>query len=315
EYDQRLGGDRLAYLGIGHVKIFNADAVVVYSDDRAKVGDSAADSDLVRQALRGRVDSKTTFGLDHNGRGAKMLEVFVPFRDPGQAGIKAVFEVYLPYAPVETQIRKDTRDLILLIVVAATLGWLALFKIVAEASKSLRRQAAENRHQARFDTLTELPNRRSLQEAVERALPTVADDRLAAFLLIDLDHFKEVNDTLGHEYGDRLLQEVAVRLSYLMRPTDTLARLGGDEFAVLIPNVPSRETARRRAQEIHAALNLPVDLTSLSVVVGASIGIAIAPDDGTGMDALQARRRRHVRGQEHRRPGARVHVGPRSLQP
>ncbi|CAA9481075.1 MAG: diguanylate cyclase/phosphodiesterase (GGDEF & EAL domains) with PAS/PAC sensor(s) [uncultured Solirubrobacteraceae bacterium] len=286
EFDHRLGGNRLEYLGIERVKIFNTDATIVYSDDRATIGDSGAGSDMVRQALAGRVVSKLTYGLDHTGHGARMVEVFVPFRHPGTSGTAAVFEVYLPYAPVADQMRDDTRQLYLALGSGLAILWLALFPIVAEASKSLRRQAAENRRQARFDALTELPNRRSLQESVEHALLGLGDGRLAAFLLIDLDHFKEVNDTLGHDHGDRLLQEVATRLGELMRPTDVLARLGGDEFAVFICDVPDRDIVRRRAQEMHAALNLPVDLSSVSVVVDASIGIAMAPQDGTTMDTL-----------------------------
>ena len=285
-YDELLGGERLAHLGVERIKIFNDEATIVYSDDRSKIGDSAATSDLVREALEGRAGSKTAFGLDHSGEGRRMLEVFVPFNHAGDHAIEGVLEVYLPYEPVAAAVRADTGQLHLVLAGGFAVLWLALFQIVAEASKSLRRQAAENRHQARFDTLTDLPNRRSLQESVEQSIATLPEGRLAAFLLIDLDHFKEVNDTLGHDHGDRLLQEVARRLTGLMRPTDVLARLGGDEFAVVLHDVSSRDAVRRRAQEIHAALNLPVDLSSLSVVVDASIGIAAAPDDGTTMEEL-----------------------------
>ena len=285
-YDRRVGGNRLGYLGIERVKVFNADATIVYSDDHLRIGERAASSALVQQALDGRVASKTTAAVDRSGGGRRMLEVAVPFRHTGSTSTDAVLEVHMPHAPVAEEIRADTRQLYVALAVGFGLLWLSLFRIVAEASRSLRQQVAENRHQARLDSLTELPNRRSLQESVERAMPSLGEDRPAAFMLIDLDHFKEVNDTLGHEHGDRLLQEVARRLAALMRPSDVLARLGGDEFAVFLCDVPARETVRRRAQEMHAALNLPIDLTSLSVVVDASIGIAVAPDDGTTMDEL-----------------------------
>ena len=284
-YDRRLGDNRLGYLGIERVKVINDEGTVVYSDDHTMIGTSAAGSEPVRQALRGRIGSQTTPGASRSG-GRRVLEVYLPFRHPGDRQTDAVLEVWMPHAPVAAAIRADTRELYAVLAAGCGLLWLALFRIVAEASKSLRRQAAENRHQARYDSLTQLPNRRSLQESVERAMPSLGEDRSAAFMLIDLDHFKEVNDTLGHDHGDRLLQEVATRLTDLMRPTDVLARLGGDEFAVFLHDAPSRETVRRRAQEMHAALNLPVDLTSLAVVVDASIGIAVAPDDGTTMDDL-----------------------------
>jgi diguanylate cyclase (GGDEF)-like protein len=105
-------------------------------------------------------------------------------------------------------------------------------------------------------------------------------------MLIDLDHFKEINDTLGHHAGDRLLQEVAVRLRTSLEEPNTVARLGGDEFGVLLFDVPSREEASAVAQQLLAQLREPFSIEGLTLEVDASIGIACAPDHGSAVEQL-----------------------------
>src|SRR6185436_5883682 len=100
----------------------------------------------------------------------------------------------------------------------------------------------------------------------------------SAVMLIDLDHFKEINDTLGHHAGDRLLQEVAVRLRASLDEQDTVARLGGDEFGVLLPDLSGHERASEVAQHLLDQLREPFSIDGLTLEVDASIGIACAPD-------------------------------------
>jgi diguanylate cyclase (GGDEF)-like protein len=130
-------------------------------------------------------------------------------------------------------------------------------------------------YMARHDALTSLPNRHVLTERMQAAT-TCAHERMA-LLLLDLDNFKTVNDTLGHAAGDELLQEVANRLRNALRESDTVARLGGDEFAVLI-KVPQPEAAAAAAARIIDILNEPVHISGKDVVCSASVGIAITPD-------------------------------------
>jgi diguanylate cyclase (GGDEF)-like protein/PAS domain S-box-containing protein len=147
---------------------------------------------------------------------------------------------------------------------------------------TLERQAeAELRYQALHDSLTGLPNRMLLVDRLEMAAHRQdragEDDRTGlAVLFLDLDDFKDVNDSRGHEAGDRLLVEVAGRLSGAVRETDTVARLGGDEFAVVCED-SSRHDAELVAQRIQEALQVPFDLDGDPVRVGASIGIALSP--------------------------------------
>ncbi len=142
----------------------------------------------------------------------------------------------------------------------------------------------EKEHQAAHDPLTDLPNRTYFRERVTQA---IADhpDRGLAVLIIDLDHFKEVNDTLGHQIGDQLLQNFARRLCSALRADDVVARLGGDEFAVLArTNGP--DTARALAGSIHAALATPFELESLHFEIGASIGASQYPEHGDDVGNL-----------------------------
>ncbi|HWE62297.1 MAG TPA: EAL domain-containing protein [Chloroflexota bacterium] len=143
------------------------------------------------------------------------------------------------------------------------------------------RALEELRHQALYDPLTGLPNRALLLDRLGQALRAAPRDRAAhALLLIDLNRFKEVNDTLGHQVGDALLQQVGGRLQETLRATDTVARLGGDEFAVLLPATDSGG-ASDVAAHVLAVLDAPFLLDQQSLEIGASIGVALSPDHGT----------------------------------
>ena len=151
----------------------------------------------------------------------------------------------------------------------------------------LRRRATEYRHQALHDPLTGLPNRTLFRERVTQALRDVErDGSQIAVMLIDLDGFKEVNDTLGHTSGDRLLGLVASRLTGAIRAGDTVARLGGDEFAVLLPRVPNEDAATVIADALRSTLQKPSTVGDLSIHTDASIGIAMGPQHGKDTDTL-----------------------------
>ncbi|NEU14121.1 EAL domain-containing protein [Methylobacterium sp. BTF04] len=161
-------------------------------------------------------------------------------------------------------------------------GLVATYEDVTE-----RRQAdARIAFMARHDVLTGLPNRAMFGERIEEALAHLGRGTPFAVLCLDLDRFKEVNDTLGHPVGDDLLRAVADRLRACVREIDTVARLGGDEFAVILVDVDSPEQAAILARRIIEIVSEPYDLDGHDVAVGVSIGICFAPGDGILCDKL-----------------------------
>jgi len=145
-------------------------------------------------------------------------------------------------------------------------------------------------HQAMHDDLTGLPNRACFYDRAEQALRAAGRSRTAtAVLLFDLDRFKEINDTLGHRYGDRVLCAIGPRIAPMLRDADTVARLGGDEFCVLLPEVGGVASALEVAARITEALEEPLEVEGMTLVVEASCGVAVAPEHGTTADLLLQR--------------------------
>ena len=149
-----------------------------------------------------------------------------------------------------------------------------------------RRSKAKIVHMAMHDALTGLPNRVLFNERLVQALTRAKRGEIVATHLLDLDHFKNVNDTLGHSTGDKLLQAVTERLCKLMRETDTIARMGGDEFAILQPALPQAADAGVLARRVIDAVSEPYDIDGHQVVIGTSVGIAVGPADGDVPDQL-----------------------------
>jgi diguanylate cyclase (GGDEF)-like protein len=161
-------------------------------------------------------------------------------------------------------------------------GWVATHEDITE------RIAAEARiaHMARHDPLTDLPNRASMREQLQQALARVHRGEMVALHYIDLDHFKNINDTLGHLFGDDLLKAVADRLRSCVREMDLVARLGGDEFAIVQAGVEKPGDAAVLAQRVQDVMRKPFVFGDQEAGVDTSIGIAIAPADGSDVEEL-----------------------------
>ena len=152
------------------------------------------------------------------------------------------------------------------------------------------REAIAKEHQSLHDALTGLPNRELFRDRIDQTVRTSRrTGEIAVVMIMDLDHFKEINDTLGHHMGDLLLQEVSSRLRTALRDSDTVARLGGDEFGVLLPVVKHPEDAAAVAQQLLAHLREPFVLDGMRLEIDASIGIALYPTHGEDNETLQQR--------------------------
>ena len=161
-------------------------------------------------------------------------------------------------------------------------GWLATHEDITDRQKAQEQIA----HMARHDALTDLPNRVLLRERLEQELKRVKRGECLAMLCLDLDHFKSVNDTLGHPIGDTLLKLVADRLRGCTREPDTIARLGGDEFAIIMTQLQQPSDAAALAKRIRDSVMRPYQIDGHQIISDISIGISIAPIDGTEPDRL-----------------------------
>ena len=257
-------------------KLWDRTGTVVFSDDHALAGKRFPMGDDLEEALDGEVAAEVSHEEDADSardrRYGRMVEVYVPLRLDGHTRPMGAFELYVPYKVVSAAAEDQAHHTLVLLLGGLLVLWAALFKIVAGASKALRRQARENLHNATHDALTGLPNRAAFSERVNR----VAAGGRGAVALLDLDHFKEINDTLGHQAGDALLQQVGPRLAAALGDDAFVARLDGDEFALLLEGDDPEAEARVAA----TALETPFVVEGLQVLVEGSVGLARFPEHG-----------------------------------
>ncbi len=284
---------------IARVKVFDRNATVLYSDDRTLIGTRLpADEDLLaalggsRASELDEPESPENAAEESLGR---LLEVYVPIRMPepgnaesaGAGDVVGAFEIYLPYDPVADSVAEDVERLVGWLVGGLVVLWLGLFQLMATASNRLRRYSREQTHRAQHDPLTGLPNRILLADRAGQAMLTSRRSGTStALLLVDLNRLREVNDTLGHHVGDRLLVAVGDRLRGELREADTVARLGGDEFAVLLPEVIGVDGALEVADRLVAAMRTPFVLDGLTVEIDATFGVASFPEHGADVVRL-----------------------------
>lgn len=268
---------------VARFKIWSRTGEIVYSDDHEAIGKKFEIEEDLEEAFSGETHSDISTGQSKEQAGERdlgpLLEAYVPLRFKAGAKPAGAFEIYVPYAPVAAAATRDVRYVYALVAGGLTLLFLLLYRIVGRASRSLQRQAEENRRQALHDPLTGLPNRRSLYERIDELL---AHDRPLALLVADLDGFKELNDTLGHGAGDLVLSQLGPRVEAAVPDVELLARIGGDEFAMLT----FEDAPGDVADAFRAALDEPFVVDGISLRVQASLGIACYPAHGEDAQAL-----------------------------
>jgi diguanylate cyclase (GGDEF)-like protein len=267
---------------VKEVTVWNRALRVVYSQSRNKIGRSIFPlSNEHRSVMNGNVVST---------RSGANLDVYVPLWLGKGRQPQGAVQLALPFAVIEAGVRADTRKMSMLIFFGLALLYTLLFRIVAGASRALRHQAEVNEHQALHDALTDLPNRTLFHDRVGQALAVARREHIpTAVMIMDLDRFKEVNDTLGHASGDELLEQAGVRLRAALRESDTVARLGGDEFGVLLPKVVDSAAAASVARKLRKALEEPFTIHGLALQIEASVGIALYPEHGDDVHSLLQR--------------------------
>jgi diguanylate cyclase (GGDEF)-like protein len=280
---------------IARIKIWHSDGDLIYVADphtRSPARTDGQPSPELAEALDGAIEAEIISSSAEPDNAAliqrygTLLEVYVPILYDGQTSPAGVFELYLPYQPVQASIRADTARAVALLFLGLVILWLGLFRVVATASRRLRDESRRNEHQAAHDALTGLANRTQLDKELAAATRLARVRGSVALVLIDLDRFREVNDTLGHARGDEVVVEMAARLSALTGPTDLVARVGGDEFAVLLRDIDGVDSALLHAERLRAALRAPVRVGGIDVALDARAGVSVHPLDAEDGPAL-----------------------------
>jgi diguanylate cyclase (GGDEF)-like protein len=278
--------DLAVYQGsVLRLRLRDFDGRVVFSDDGTSDFAVPVTSLPFREALVGRTHAEV---VTSNSIG-RSIQVLRPVVTNASGRSTGVLELYLPYdeiaAAVDAQVARAWArlaiGLVLLYAVLAAISW--------STSRSLRRHAAQREHEALHDSLTGLPNRSLFQERAELACARASEDVPAAVVLIDLDRFKHVNDTLGHHAGDELLKVVAHRLTNGLRTDDTVARLGGDEFGLVLPSITDEASALALLEELSRQLGAELQIEGVALTVEASIGVALVPQHGRDVETLLKR--------------------------
>ena len=268
---------------VAHLRLRAFTGAVEFSDNGSTTGSVPVGDPSFRVAAAGGTDVRVIAGNGHTPGVVRVLQPVIAAAN-GQA--TGVLEVYLPYDAIATKVAADTHDEI----TRLAFSLLGLFGILALISwwttRALRHNAATHEYWSLHDSLTGLPNRELFRQTAEDAIERGPRADRGALVLIDLDHFKEVNDTLGHHAGDELLKVVGRRLRESLRTDDMVARLGGDEFAMVLPRLSDRTETLALLSRIRAELAAVVILDGVSLSVQASFGVCFYPGSAETAEGL-----------------------------
>lgn len=281
------------------VKLYNLDGRTVYSTAADQIGEQEAISSGFWQARAGEVASEITFrnqfsDFEQVVEDRNLIASYIPIVPDGSTKVQAVIEVYSDVTSLVENMEQMQQKLIFGILVAFACLYLFLNLVISRANSLLSRQEKERQqqehkiwYQAYHDALTGLPNREHFLERIVESMQRAKRNNIqSALLLLDLDRFKLINDSLGHKAGDQLLQITATRIQANLRETDSAYRLSGDEFLVILECLDHPEDAAVVTQRIIDSMSSPILLHNYEVIVKISVGITVFSNDGVSVEAL-----------------------------
>jgi diguanylate cyclase (GGDEF)-like protein len=297
DFSGRLNSDRSAMLDsvvqsdilVGDsraLELYSRDGRITYSTNKARVGTIPTDAEKARTTLADGDVAKSVETID----GRKVLKVFVPVPFIGSDEPAGVLALSQDYQPITAAGRKGLLPVIGVLQLVLLTLYISLFPLLRQVTRRLRGQVEQIEKLALYDALTGLANRRLFHDRLEQAfLHAQRNGSGFSLMLLDLDRFKEINDTLGHQAGDAVLEHLAARLKDVARASDTVARLGGDEFALVLQGAADSASALFVAERIRKALDEPFVIEGMTLQLETSIGIAIFPRHGDDAEQLLKR--------------------------
>ena len=286
------------------IKVFSDSGEVLFSTDPQEIGVVNRNEYFSEAVVKGEVYTKIVLKEQKSLEGQTMnwdvVETYVPLMTDGE--IRGAFEIYYDITAKKEELDQLlSRSSTIIFTLAFGLISVIIVTLIKENRNIAERERAEEKihYLAHYDVLTGLPNRYLYKELLSHALSSAErNGEKLAILFVDLDNFKKVNDTLGHDMGDLFLKEVAARFGKTLRKSDVLARqgnkegstsiarFGGDEFIVLLSDIDGESDAARAAHRLFDALSDPFALDGHQISIGASIGISLYPRDGEDFETL-----------------------------
>lgn len=290
--------DRLRGLRVIKVKIYDAEGLTVFSTDLAQIGEDHSASPAFARTMAGQAVSELAFrgrvdAFDETIEDVDVLSSHIPIRRDEQGPVEGGFEILSDVTPLVRDIERTSYTILAGVTALLLLLYVFLLAVVQRADRLIERHERERlRHQqtrmeylARYDALTDLPNRSHFMELLAAAIAQARrDGSRLGMIYLSIDRFKLVNDSLGHEYGDRALVEFARRLRACVGDEPVVARMGGDQFAVMDRSLGLPPAARAHAERIVEACAQPMPVNGRDLVLTASLGLAAV---GPGADEAE----------------------------
>ena len=290
---------KMKNLNVVKVKIYNLDGMTVFSTDVNQIGSDKSNNPGFLAARAGKVISEITFRnefyafedviVDRN-----LLATYIPLRQDQNVPVEAVFELYSDVTELVNKIETTQYQIVSGVFVALATLYLFLYVIVKRADNIIKRHEEvrllherEMRHQAYHDSLTGLPNKSKFSEQLRESINrSIRSGQQFALMFVDLDRFKIINDSMGHDAGDQLIRITGERLSSLTREKDILFRWGGDEFTIILENIDNLDDVSTITERIIKGMSSPISIAKQELVITTSIGIAVYPNDSDSAEAL-----------------------------
>ncbi len=278
-------------LRVVKIKIYNPKGLTVFSTESKQIGEVEDDDDGFVKAVAGKTTSDLVFrgqfsSTERMIENANLLSTYIPARRTPGGPIEGVFEVYSDVTSLVGDIRRTERSVFGGVTAMLFMLYLFLLMIVRRADRIIKAHENEERkaqaeqihYMAYHDPLTGLPNRALFKDRFQHAVMVAQrTNSPLGIMFIDIDRFKVVNDSLGHEGGDAVLVEAAKRIRACLRASDTACRIGGDEFTVILERLTASDDAARAATRLIQKFSEPMKVGDREVIVTASIGISIHP--------------------------------------